>query len=75
MYVCMYVCMYECMYNILYVPSLTHDDTWYIMYVGAHRGRKKFLEKYPKNTDILPILGMKFSTKIVQKGYDFIFFL
>ena len=74
MYVCMYVCMYECMYNI-YVPSLTHDDTWYIMYVGAHRGRKKFLEKYPKNTDILPILGMKFSTKIVQKGYDFIFFL
>tara|TARA_B110000285_G_scaffold196356_1_gene227278 strand:+ start:119 stop:268 length:150 start_codon:yes stop_codon:yes gene_type:complete len=32
-----------------------------------------FIKKYPINTDILPILGIKSSNKIVQKGYDFIF--
>ena len=32
------------------------------------------VKKYPKNTDISPILGIKCSKKIVQKGYDFIFF-
>ena len=37
-------------------------------------GSQDFIKKYPKNTDISPILGIKFSTKIVQKGYDFIFF-
>jgi len=33
-----------------------------------------FYKKMPKNTDISPILGIKCSNKIVQKGYDFIFF-
>ena len=37
-------------------------------------GSQDFIKKYPKNTDISPILGIKCSTKIVQKGYDFIFF-
>ena len=34
-----------------------------------------YVTKIPKNTDISPILGIKFSTKIVQKGYDYIFSL
>jgi hypothetical protein len=37
-------------------------------------GSQDFIKKYPKNTDTSPILGTKGSTKIVQKGYDFIFF-
>jgi hypothetical protein len=35
--------------------------------------RQDFIKKYPKNTDISPILGTKSSDQIVQKRYDFIF--
>ena len=46
----------------------------YTVTVTVTRGASQdFIKKYPKNTDISPILGIKFSTKIVQKGYDFIF--
>ena len=42
---------------------------------GMNRGASQdFYKKMPKNTDISPILGIKCSNKIVQKGYDFIFF-
>jgi len=33
-----------------------------------------FIKKYPKNTDILAILGIKSSNKIVQKRLQFYFF-
>jgi hypothetical protein len=42
----------------------------YIIIRGASQD---FIKKYPKNTDIFPILGTKSSSKIVQKGYNFIF--
>ena len=44
------------------------------IYNNNRGASQDFIKKYPKNTDISPILGIKCSNKIVQKGYDFIFF-